>query len=219
MPAGSSSVTACNSARWAAETNEGELIAAALDKLEAFSGTRLRGWMSPGWSETFDTPDLLRQAGVEYVTQWVVDDVPTWLRTDHGPLVSLPYGLDLNDSVVYAIEKHSSPEMKLRFDQTIDVFTNEIRETGQVRVLTIPLHPHLSGVAHRFAYLCELIDGLRARDDTIFMNGAQILDWFLGEATVPDGMLAGHAQCCESHVATGPLALRDGLSVLLRTRC
>ena len=94
-------------------------------------GVRPQGWMSPGWSETFHTPDLLREAGIEYVCQWVVDDLPTWLETKHGRLVALPYGLDINDSVIYAIEKHSSPEMKLRIEQAVRTFEREIREQGR----------------------------------------------------------------------------------------
>lgn len=161
-----------------AETNEGDLIRAALDRLEAFTGKRPRGWMSPGWSETFDTLDHLRANGIEYVCQWVIDDIPTWLRTKHGPMVSVPYGLDLNDSVVYAIEKQSSAEMRLRMLETIDTFTREIDRHGQPRVLTIPLHPHLSGVPHRINFLREIIDTLGERDDTVFMNGSQLLDWY-----------------------------------------
>ena len=26
-----------------------------------------RGWMGPGFAETFDTPDILKAAGIEYV--------------------------------------------------------------------------------------------------------------------------------------------------------
>jgi peptidoglycan/xylan/chitin deacetylase (PgdA/CDA1 family) len=164
------------------EANERELIHGALARLEAFSGVRPRGWMSPGWSETFDTPDLLREAGVEYVCQWVVDDLPAWLETKHGPLAALPYGLDINDSVIYAIEKHSSPEMKLRIEQAVRTFEREIREQGRPRILTIALHPHLSGVPHRINYLAEVVDALIARNDTVFLRGSQILDWFLVEA-------------------------------------
>jgi hypothetical protein len=149
--------------------------------LEAFTGKRTRGWMSPGWSETFDTLDHLRSVGVEYVSQWVIDDIPTRLTTKHGDIISIPYGLDLNDSVIYAIEKHSSPEMKLRFEQAIKTFERETRETGQPRVLTIPLHPHLSGVAHRINFLTELIDQLRDRSDTVFVNGSKLTDWYLSQ--------------------------------------
>ena len=142
---------------------------------------RTRGWMSPGWSETFDTLDHLRAAGIEYVCQWVIDDIPTPLKTKFGDMISVPYGLDLNDSVIYAIEKHSTPEMKLRIEQAIRTFEREIRESGQPRVLTIPLHPHLSGVAHRINFLTEIVEGLQARSDTVFMNGSQITDWYLSQ--------------------------------------
>jgi peptidoglycan/xylan/chitin deacetylase (PgdA/CDA1 family) len=161
------------------ESDEVTLIRSAVDKLEAYTGKRTRGWMSPGWSETFNTLDHLRSVGIEYVCQWVIDDIPTRLTTKHGDMVSIPYGLDLNDSVIYAIEKHSSPEMKLRFDEAVKTFERETRETGQPRVLTIPLHPHLSGVAHRINFLTELIDELRDRSDTIFVNGSQLTDWYL----------------------------------------
>lgn len=161
------------------ETDEGKLIGAALERLKAFTGKSPRGWMSPGWSETFDTLDHLRANGIEYVCQWVIDDVPTRLTTKHGPMVSLPYGLDLNDSVVYAIEKQSSSEMRLRMLETIKTFAREIERHGQPRVLTIPLHPHLSGVAHRINFLREIIETLAGRDDTVFMNGSQMLDWYL----------------------------------------
>lgn len=171
-----------------AETgDEREQIRAALAKLEAFAGRRVRGWMSPGWSETFDTLDYLREAGIEYVCQWVIDDVPTRLRTKYGDIVSLPYGLDTNDSVVSAIEKHSSEEMVQRLERTVAVFEEEITRFGQSRVLTIPLHPHLSGVPHRFGLLRDFIDALLRRPDTVFLNGSQILDWFLGQPEAASG--------------------------------
>ena len=165
-----------------AETDEGDLIRGALAKLEGFTGKRPRGWMSPGWSETFDTPDLLKEAGIHYVCQWVIDDLPAWLHTKHGKMIALPYGLDLNDSVVYAIEKHSSSEMKLRIGQTIEAFEREILEEEQPRVLTLPLHPHLSGVPHRINFLANTLDALLSRNDTVFMNGSQIADWFVAQS-------------------------------------
>ena len=164
------------------EADERSLIQGALSALETFTGKRPRGWMSPGWSETFDTPDLLKEAGIEYVYQWVIDDLPAWLHTKHGSMIAMPYGLDLNDSVVYAIEKHSSAEMKLRIDETIRTFVREIERERQPRVLTLPLHPHLSGVPHRIGFLADMLDALMTRHDTVFMNGSQIAAWFVGES-------------------------------------
>jgi allantoinase len=173
------------------ETKEGDIIRGAVDKLSGFTGRAPRGWMSPGWSETFDTPDLLRGAGIEYVCQWVVDDLPTWISTRHGPLVALPYGLDINDSVIFAIEKHSSGEMKLRIEQAVATFEKEIKRDGQPRVLTIPLHPHLSGVPHRTNYLEAALDMLLARPDTVFLAGSQIADWFTAQSPAPAMLRTG----------------------------
>ena len=161
------------------EAREAEQIQLALDKIAGFTGAPPRGWLGPGLAETFDTPDLLKAAGIEYLCDWVVDDLPCRLDTLHGPMVAVPYSLDLNDSVVYAVEKHSSPEMLQRVRDTVATFEAEIADAGEPRVLTLPLHPHLSGVPHRIGYLARILDLLQARDDTIFMAGAGILDWYL----------------------------------------
>jgi peptidoglycan/xylan/chitin deacetylase (PgdA/CDA1 family) len=159
------------------EDDEAALIQAALDKLEIFTGTKTRGWLSPGLKESLDTPDILKAAGVDYVCDWVLDDLPTWMTTRHGPLMAMPYSIEVNDSIVYAIEKHSSPEMYTRTRDTVDCFEQEMAD-GTPRVLAIGLHPHLIGVPHRVAYLEKMLELLMARADTVFMTGNQIADWY-----------------------------------------
>ena len=44
--------------------------------------------MGPGLTETWETPDLLVDAGYEYVCDWVLDDQPLLLNTRSGPIVS-----------------------------------------------------------------------------------------------------------------------------------
>ena len=157
--------------------DEGSLIALALEKIEAFTGTRPRGWLSPGLHESLETPDLIKAAGLDYLCDWVVDDLPCWMTTIHGPLIAMPYTLEINDSVVYAVEKHASAEIYRRFEDTLAIFSEEIQT--QPRVLTLGLHPHLIGVPHRIGYLARMLDVLLERRDTIFMTGSQIADWFV----------------------------------------
>jgi len=159
-----------------AEDNEGELIQSALDVLEKFTGKKTRGWLSPGLKETNDTPDYLKSLGLEYVFDWVVDDLPSWLTTKHGPLMSMPYNMEINDSIVYAIEKHASGEMYNRFRNTVATFEKEFNQNP--RVLAVGLHPHLIAVPHRMAELERMVDDILARDDAVFMTGSQICDWF-----------------------------------------
>jgi hypothetical protein len=36
-------------------------------------------------------------------------------------------------------------------------------------------------VAHRINFLADVIDQLRNRDDTVFVNGSQMTDWYLSQ--------------------------------------
>jgi len=165
------------------EADEASLIAKALELIESFTGTRPAGWLGPGLKETVDTPDILKSLGIEYVFDWVVDDLPCWMTTRNGPLLSLPYTLEINDSVVYAIEKHASPEIHRRMVDTLALFETESRI--QPRVLTLALHPHLIGVPHRFPYLEAMLDVLQSRKDIQFMTGRAIANWYSDECPPP----------------------------------
>lgn len=159
------------------ESDEAELIELAIEKIEAFTGTKMRGWLSPGLKETVDTPDILKNIGLDYICDWVIDDLPTWMTTRHGPLIAMPYNLEINDSIIYAVEKHSSPEMYQRLTATVKAFEKEME--GTTRILAIGLHPHIMGVPHRINYLERMLDDLMARSDTVFMTGGEIVDWFV----------------------------------------
>jgi peptidoglycan/xylan/chitin deacetylase (PgdA/CDA1 family) len=159
--------------------SEADVIEQTLAKIGAFTGTRPRGWLSPGLRETVDTPELLKAAGVEYVFDWVIDDLPTWLHTERGPLLSMPYNLELNDSIIYAVEKHQSDEFLMRTERTLELFRREARK--QPRVLTVALHPHLMGVPHRFGSLEKILDLLMNTPEVSFMTGSQIADWYRGQ--------------------------------------
>ncbi|WP_212701098.1 polysaccharide deacetylase family protein [Thalassovita aquimarina] len=163
-----------------AQSGEAGVIRETLEKLRAFTGKPVRGWLSPGLRETADTPDILAAEGVEYLCDWSVDDVPHRMRAAPRDLIAMPYTLELNDSVVYAVEKHSSDEMFQRLQTTLECFAGETEPAG-AKVMGIGLHPHLIGVPHRFPYLVRMLDLLQARDDVIFMTGAQVADWFTKE--------------------------------------
>lgn len=166
------------------EDDEVAVIDKSLARLEELTGKKTRGWLGPGIGETFDTPDLLKERGVEWLADWFVDDLPCWMRTKNGPMIAMPYTMELNDVPIWAVEKHSSDEMLKRLKTTLTVFETEVKHNP--KVVTIALHPHLIGVAHRAYYLAEMLDMLLARDDTIFVTGSEIADWFV-EADGTDG--------------------------------
>ena len=165
------------------EENEEATIRKALDQIAAFTGKKVRGWMGPGFAQTFDTPDYLRKHGVEFNMDWILDDLPCWMQTKYGPLLSMPYGFELNDSLVYTVERQSSPELLQRLKDTLKTFDPELKK--QPRVLTLGLHPHQIGVPHRMPYLAECLNMLKKRDDVIWMTGSQIADWYMSADPAP----------------------------------
>lgn len=165
------------------EGGEAALVNACLSKIAAFTGIRPRGWLSPGLRETNETPDILKRAGLDYVCDWVIDDIPNWLRTSAGPLLAMPYNLEINDSILYAVERHATGEMLRRLAFTLNQFEAEIEQNP--RVLAIGLHPHLIGVPHRFHELIAMLDLLEASPHTVFTTGSAIHDWY--KAAEPEG--------------------------------
>ncbi len=166
------------------EDDEEEVIQRSLERLEKLTGKKTRGWLGPGLGETIDTPDILKKHGIEWLADWYVDDLPCWMRTKHGPMIAMPYTVELNDVPIYAIEKQSSDEMYRRLAATLSVFEEEMKI--HPKVMTIALHPHLIGVAHRAHYFAKMLDDLMARNDTVFVTGSEIADWFV-EADGTDG--------------------------------
>lgn len=162
---------------------EEETIRTSLDMIESFTGTRPRGWLGPGLRESHSTPENLKAAGLDYIFDWVIDDLPNWMSTANGPLLSVPYNLELNDSIIYAVEKHSSDEMLERVKRTVALFEREAQK--RPRVLTLGLHPHLIGVPHRFGSFEQMLDLLIKTPGVCFMQGHDIADWYTSQVPAP----------------------------------
>ncbi|WP_435140441.1 polysaccharide deacetylase family protein [Pseudopelagicola sp. nBUS_19] len=163
--------------------DEADVIRRCLDRLEKVAGNRPRAWLGPGLGETEHTPDFLKAEGVEFLHDWALDDLPTWMKTKHGPLMALPYTFELNDVPIYAIQNGSTDEYLKRVEATLAVFERELQI--QPRVMTLALHPHIIGVPHIAHHFEAALDLLQARNDTVFLTSSGIGDWY-AEAD-PDG--------------------------------
>jgi allantoinase len=156
--------------------DERDAIRRALDAIERFTGKRPVGWLGPGLTETYDTPDLLAEAGVEYVGDWVYDDEPTELATRHGPLVTLPYPIEINDIPIMTLQHHAS-EVFLR--RGCDYFDRlYVEATERAKIMSVAFHPYISGAPHQVKYLESLLEYLGRHPGVAFWTGEQILEWY-----------------------------------------
>ena len=152
-----------------------------IEAIRAFSGKAPRGWESPGLTETFDTIDHLAEAGIEYVADWVLDDQPVYIATAHGPVLSVPYTVEVNDIAMMVVQHHSSDEMLRRGRDHFDRLYED--SASAVRVMAISVHPYISGVPHRIGYLEQLYRYVLGKPGVLHWTGEQILDWFRTQTT------------------------------------
>jgi allantoinase len=152
------------------------MIQLSLETLERFTGKRPVGWLGPGLTETYETPDLLTEAGIRYVGDFVYDDEPTVMETAHGPLVTLPYTVELNDIPMMIVQHHASPVFLARF---IDQFDRLYREGAErAKIMAVAVHPYISGAPHRIRYFEEAFEYAGRHPGVAFWTGEKILEWF-----------------------------------------
>lgn len=153
------------------------------DILEAFTGTRPTGWLGPGRTQTFDTLEHVAAAGYRWFGDWILDDQPLWVATAHGPLLSVPYSVELNDITIMVSAQHRSDEMLIR---TRDAALRLAAESAEsVRILAFGVHPYVSGAAHRIAYFEQMLDHLAAMPGVVFWQGDRICRWFADQRPAP----------------------------------
>lgn len=151
-------------------------IRETIQAIREVTGKPPRGWESPGLTESESTLDWLAQAGIEYVADWVLDDQPVYLKTNHGPVVSVPYTVEINDVVISAVQLHDSEALYTRGVAQFDQLYKE--SVDSARVMAISVHPFLTGVPHRIGAMDRLYQHIHQHDDVAFMTGEQIHDWF-----------------------------------------
>jgi allantoinase len=153
------------------------MIERSLAIIERFTGAKPVGWLGPGLTQTEETPELLAAAGVKYIGDWVYDDEPTEIATANGPLVTLPYTVELNDIPMMLVQHHESAYFTTR---CIDSFDRLYAEgASRAKIMAIAIHPYISGQPHRIKYLEAVYDHIARHAGVIHWQGREILDWYL----------------------------------------
>ena len=160
------------------EEDERAVIRRTIDTIRNFSGVAPRGWMGPGLAETFDTPDILVEEGIEYVCDWCNDDQPYRMKVKSGTLTSIPYTVELNDIPIYLVQHHRAPEIFERAKDQFDTLYEEGAESA--RVMAVSTHPYITGVPYRIKYYNQIWEYIRQFQGVVFMTGSEILDWYNG---------------------------------------
>lgn len=139
------------------------------------AGTDLRGWFSPAASNTLNTPDLVAEAGITYLCDLYHDDQPTPIRVRRGELFSLPYSMEINDSIAWRRGQEAEAFAQKIRDE-FDTLYAEGAEHG--KVMNIAVHPFIMGQPHRIEHLANALEYVLGHSGVWCAAGADIIDCY-----------------------------------------
>jgi peptidoglycan/xylan/chitin deacetylase (PgdA/CDA1 family) len=162
------------------EDEERALIGGVVKTITSGTGKAPRGWLGPALTETHNTLDLLAEAGIDYIADWVNDEQPYPVRVKKGKMTSIPYSVEINDIPAFLDGKQSAETFGQMIKDQFDVLYEDGKNTG--RVMSICLHPFLIGHPYRSKYFDDALKHITSRQEVWVTKGADIIDWYRGQA-------------------------------------
>ena len=158
--------------------DEKALISKSLEVLRKFS--TVRGWLSPAKSESKATLDLLAAEGIDYVCDWVNDDMPYTMKAGGRTLHAMPHSADVDDATILIGMHHDEDELRDQLIDHFDVLYAESATQGG-RIMSIPLHSWVIGQPYRIGTLETVLAHIMRHQGVWPATGAEILDaWKAG---------------------------------------
>jgi len=154
------------------------LISKSLEILRTTSN--VRGWLSPAKSESRSTLDLLAAEGIDYVCDWVNDDMPYAMRAGGKTIHSMPHSADVDDATILIGMHHREDELR---DQLIDHFEELYEESATQggRIMSLPLHPWVIGQPYRIGTLETVLAHIMKHPGVWPATGSEILDAYISQ--------------------------------------
>jgi peptidoglycan/xylan/chitin deacetylase (PgdA/CDA1 family) len=131
-----------------------------VDTITAATGHPVRGWLGPALTETFETPQLLKELGLTYVLDWCCDDQPFALNVPG--MLSVPYSIEINDISLCVGKSLSGPDFRTMITDAFDQIYKDAEHSG--RVMALCLHPFVSNQPHRQKYLEQALAYIAGHD-------------------------------------------------------
>ena len=153
--------------------DERDLISRSLTTLRKFSN--VRGWLSPAKSESHQTLDLLAEAGIDYVCDWINDDMPYEMKAGGKTLHSMPHSADVDDATTLIGMHHDEDELRDQLIDQFDVLHEEAQSQGG-RIMCIPLQSWVTGHPYRIGTLETVLAHIMRHPGVWPATGAEILD-------------------------------------------
>ena len=166
------------------------MIEDAMATIERAVGQRPAGYLAPALSHSNHTIDLFAEAGGRYTCDLFHDDQPTWVKTRSGkPFVSIPYSLELNDTIAYVVQKMEPRRYGEIIRRAFDQLYAEGADSGTV--MCIPTHNYQVSCPHRLRAFEEALEYITGHSDVWVTTGREIAEYSLSHLQEQIGGGAG----------------------------
>ncbi len=160
------------------EAQEREMIEDSVRTIKKHTGQDCAGYLAPALTHTERTLDLFAEAGGIYTCDLFHDDQPTAVRVRSGkPFVSVPYSLELNDTIAYVVNKVEPRRYAAMIKNAFDRLYFEGKKSS--RVMCIPLHAYQVSHPHRLAAFEDALAHITSHKDIWVTTGREIAEYYI----------------------------------------
>lgn len=156
---------------------ERAVIDATLAVYERVVGRKAKGWLSSSLRSTPNTPDILAERGLQFFCDYMNDEQPYLIHTPSGPIVNVPYTIEVNDFTFFHRRAMSTWDAARMLKDQFDELYREGAESG--RIMSVGLHPHVSGHPHRMPCFREFLSHAKQHPDVWWTTREEISSWYL----------------------------------------
>ncbi len=160
------------------EAQERAMILESMETIERAVGKLPAGYLAPALSHSEVTIDLFAELGGIYTCDLFHDDQPTPISVRSGKrFVSMPYSLELNDTIVYVVNKIEPRRYGQMIKDSFDRLYAEGEHSGTV--MCIPTHNYQVSCPHRMRAFEEALEYITGHPDVWVATGREIADYYL----------------------------------------
>ena len=139
------------------------------------AGLKPRAWMSPARQQSFETLDLIAEAGFDVCLDWEQDTVPVPMKTATGAVAAVPLSNELDDRLLLNDRRQTEAEW---IEQILEAARLTKEEAGRYggQILSFSLTPYIAGQPFRTWALRRILTALAADAQVWPATAGQISD-------------------------------------------
>lgn len=165
---------------------ERAMIRDSIESIYHHTGQKCAGYLAPALSHSEETLDLFAEVGQDlfgdeagfYTCDLFHDDQPTPVNLrSNKRFISMPYSLEMNDTIVYAVNKVEPRHYLTMLKRHFDRLYAEGAESGTV--MCIPTHNYQISTPHRMRAFEEALEYITGHSDVWVATGREIAEYYM----------------------------------------